>query len=270
MKTLSTTVNTGVVVLGLLLSLAFGQQEQPPDASAKTNALANQQELGHGLSPALSDPGQIVPGRFIQKVDAQYPKEAERNKTQGTVILQATIDKNGIVSNIAIISGELILADAAVDAVRNCKFEPYTQSGQSIEVQQQFTFHFSLGAKSAEFDAQLPPLTLASKSLALPKREAEDRTLMVGHGVIAPKAIYAPDPEYSEIAKKMNYQGMCVLSLIIGADGVPRDLKVIRAAGLGMDVKAVQSVSTWRFQPGTKDGKPVATYATIQVVFHRY
>lgn len=168
MKTLSTTVNIGVMVLGLLFSLASGQQEQPPDASAKTNASANQQELGHALSPTLPDPAQIVPGQIIQKVDAQYPKEADRNKTQGTVILRATIDKNGTVSNIAIISGDLILADAAVDAVRNWKFEPYTQSGQSIEVQQQFTFHFSLGTKSAEFDAQLPPPTLASKPLALP------------------------------------------------------------------------------------------------------
>jgi periplasmic protein TonB len=92
----------------------------------------------------------------------------------------------------------------------------------------------------------------------------------IGGGVSAPKAIYAPDPEYSEEARKAKYQGTVVLSLIVGADGVPRDIKVARSVGLGLDEKAIETVKTWKFDPGTKDGKPVATYATIEVAFHLY
>src|SRR5438067_520807 len=92
----------------------------------------------------------------------------------------------------------------------------------------------------------------------------------VGGGVSAPKAIYAPDPEYSEEARKAKYQGTVVLSLIVGSDGVPRDIKVARSVGLGLDEKAIETVKTWKFDPGTKDGKPVATYATIVVAFHLY
>jgi periplasmic protein TonB len=92
----------------------------------------------------------------------------------------------------------------------------------------------------------------------------------IGGGVSAPKATYAPDPEYSEEARKAKYQGTVVLSLIVGADGVPRDIKVARSVGLGLDEKAIETVKTWKFEPGTKDGKPVATYATIEVAFHLY
>jgi TonB family protein len=92
----------------------------------------------------------------------------------------------------------------------------------------------------------------------------------IGGGVSAPKAIFAPDPEYSEEARKAKYQGTVVLSLIVGADGVPRDIKIARSVGLGLDEKAIETVKTWKFEPGTKDGKPVATYATIEVAFHLY
>ncbi|HZQ20642.1 MAG TPA: TonB family protein [Terriglobales bacterium] len=92
----------------------------------------------------------------------------------------------------------------------------------------------------------------------------------IGGGVSAPKAIYAPDPEYSEEARKAKYQGTVVLSLVVGADGMPRDIKVARSLGLGLDQKAIEAVKTWKFEPGTKDGKPVATYASIEVQFRLY
>src|ERR1700726_2931175 len=64
----------------------------------------------------------------------------------------------------------------------------------------------------------------------------------IGGGVSAPKAIYAPDPEYSEEARKAKYQGVVVLTLIVGADGVPRDIRVTRSLGLGLDEKAIETV----------------------------
>jgi periplasmic protein TonB len=92
----------------------------------------------------------------------------------------------------------------------------------------------------------------------------------IGGGVTGPKAIYQPEPEYSEEARKAKYQGTVVLSIVVGSDGVPRDIKVARSLGLGLDEKAIETVKTWKFEPGTKDGKPVATYATIEVAFHLY
>jgi protein TonB len=92
----------------------------------------------------------------------------------------------------------------------------------------------------------------------------------VGGGVSAPKAVYSPDPEYSEEARKAKYQGTCVLWLVVGPDGRPRDIKVSRTLGLGLDEKAIEAVKTWRFEPAMKDGRPVAVQINVEVSFRLY
>ncbi len=89
----------------------------------------------------------------------------------------------------------------------------------------------------------------------------------VGGGVTSPVPVYKIEPEYSEEARKAKYQGTVVLSVIIDAAGKPTNLKVVRPLGLGLDEKAIEAVRKWRFRPGTKEGKPVAVYATIEVNF---
>ena len=49
--------------------------------------------------------------------------------------------------------------------------------------------------------------------------------------------------------------------------GAPTDIRVVKKLGLGLDEKAIESVTKWRFKPGMKDGKPVAVQATIEVAF---
>jgi len=92
----------------------------------------------------------------------------------------------------------------------------------------------------------------------------------VGGGVSAPKAIYSPDPEYSEEARKAKYQGVCVVTLIVGPDGKPRDVRVARSLGLGLDEKAIEAVNQWKFDPAQKDGKPVAVAINVEVTFRLY
>ena len=92
----------------------------------------------------------------------------------------------------------------------------------------------------------------------------------VGGGVSAPKAIYSPDPEYSEEARKVKHMGTVVLWLVVEKDGKPRDIRVARTLGLGLDEKAIEAVKTWRFEPAYKDGKPVAVSINVEVNFHLY
>ncbi|HYA25470.1 MAG TPA: energy transducer TonB [Terriglobales bacterium] len=92
----------------------------------------------------------------------------------------------------------------------------------------------------------------------------------VGGGVSAPRPIFTPDPEYSEEARKAKYQGTCVLWLIVGPDGKPRDIKVARTLGLGLDEKAIEAVKQWKFEPAMKDGKPVAVQINVEVSFRLY
>jgi protein TonB len=89
----------------------------------------------------------------------------------------------------------------------------------------------------------------------------------IGGGVSAPSLIYKVEPEYSEEARKAKHQGTVVLYVVVDEKGQPRDLRVIRAIGLGLDEKAIDAVQKWRFKPGLKDGRPVAVAATVEVNF---
>jgi TonB family protein len=92
----------------------------------------------------------------------------------------------------------------------------------------------------------------------------------VGGGVSAPRTIYAPEPEFSEEARKAKYQGVCTLSLIVRSDGRPSDIRVLSSLGMGLDEKAIDAVKNWKFEPAMKDGHPVAVQIAVEVDFHLY
>ncbi len=92
----------------------------------------------------------------------------------------------------------------------------------------------------------------------------------VGGGVSAPRALYAPDPEYSEEARKAKWQGTVVLWVIVGPDGRPRDIRIQRSLGMGLDEKAIEAVRQWKFDPAKKDGQPVAVQINVEVNFRLY
>ena len=94
--------------------------------------------------------------------------------------------------------------------------------------------------------------------------EATEADLLPG---IAPVPIRKPEPDYSDMARRARINGSVLVYAVIGADGVPRQLRVVRSIGFGLDEKALEAVSRWFFKPGTKEGRPVSVGATIEVNF---
>jgi len=88
-----------------------------------------------------------------------------------------------------------------------------------------------------------------------------------GRGVTPPKLVYKVEPEFSDEARKAKHQGIVLLSIQVDASGSVRAVRVLQSLGLGLDEKAIEAVSHWRFRPALFDGKPVATDATVQVNF---
>jgi TonB family protein len=86
-------------------------------------------------------------------------------------------------------------------------------------------------------------------------------------GVTSPIPIYKPEPEYSDEARKAKYQGTVQLYVEIDPTGRTMNMKVLHSLGLGLDDKAMEAVSKWKFKPGTRNGKPVQVMALIDVVF---
>jgi periplasmic protein TonB len=92
----------------------------------------------------------------------------------------------------------------------------------------------------------------------------------VGGGISAPKPLATPDPEYTDEARRAKIQGTCILWLIVGADGRPRDIKVVRGLGYGLDAKALETVKQWKFEPAQKDGTPVNVQVSVEVIFRLF
>ena len=96
-------------------------------------------------------------------------------------------------------------------------------------------------------------------------------TYRVGGGVTAPVALYTPEAEFSDEARRAKYQGVCIVQIIVDAQGNPQNPRVVRSLGMGLDEKAVEAVMKYKFKPGIKDGKPVAVWPyNIEIDFHLY
>jgi TonB family protein len=115
--------------------------------------------------------------------------------------------------------------------------------------------------------------TSAVNGQSLANEQASENTVIrrgvyrVGGAVSAPEIIYARDPEYSEEARKVRYEGTVVLWLIVDIDGAPHRIQVARSLGLGLDEQAVNAVQRWRFDPAKKGGQPVAVQINVPVSF---
>jgi TonB family protein len=88
--------------------------------------------------------------------------------------------------------------------------------------------------------------------------------------VTPPHAIFMPNPEYTEEARKKKINGTVIVSMTVTVDGTTRDIKVVKGVGYGLDEKAVAAVSRWKFSPALKDGQPIEKEITAEVAFHLY
>jgi len=99
---------------------------------------------------------------------------------------------------------------------------------------------------------------------------AHDCGNLPDRSVTMPHAIFVPDPEYTEQARKNKINGTVVVSLTVTVDGTTRDIKVVKGVGYGLDEKAVEAVSRWKFSPALKDGQLIEKEITAEVAFHLY
>jgi hypothetical protein len=137
---------------------------------------------------------------------------------------------------------------------------------------QQAQSETSTPASSAP-DVPTPPACPATFNDSL----ATDGIAGKADGALPPKPINHVEAEFSQEARTafhmLHPEGgelVSVLSLIVDVDGKPRDLCLKTPAGYGLDAKAAKAVLQYRFQPATKDGKPVPVRITIEANFRTY
>jgi periplasmic protein TonB len=87
----------------------------------------------------------VAAGNLLEKTVPQYPAIAKAARIQGTVVLQATISRTGLIQNLKVVSGPPMLQQAAVDAVRSWRYKPYFLNGDPVDVETTINVVFNLG-----------------------------------------------------------------------------------------------------------------------------
>ncbi|HEV2732942.1 MAG TPA: energy transducer TonB [Terriglobales bacterium] len=98
----------------------------------------------------------------------------------------------------------------------------------------------------------------------------DEKVYEVGHGVTPPRPIYTPNPDYTNRARKKKIQGTVLVALVLTSEGNPRDVTITKKLDPDLDNKAIEAVRSWRFEPATKDGEPVAVHLKVEVEFRLY
>ena len=89
------------------------------------------------LSPSAAD-------ALSRPVEPNYPMLAKQMRIQGAVILEALIGREGNIQNLRVLSGPAILSAAAREAVKQWRFKPYLQSGQTVETKARIVVNFTI------------------------------------------------------------------------------------------------------------------------------
>ncbi len=220
------------------------------EVNFRSQQFASGETIVNSIQTSRTD-GLTTPPKLIRKVEPEYTEQARQARYQGAVVLAIEVGADGVPRNIRVQrSLGMGLDEKAVEAVSRWVFQPAMKDSQPVTAASTIEVNFRLAPDAAVSDG-------AVGSGVTP----------AGNGVTAPRILSKVEPAYTDEARAAKYQGSVELSVEVGTDGVPQKIVVKRGLGLGLDEKAVEAVSKWRFQPGTRFGVPVTVAATVQVSF---
>jgi TonB family protein len=206
-----------------------------PAAGAQTEAPLR---AGNGVSPP----------RLLSKVEPEYSEEARKAKLSGAVMLHVVVRPDGQAGDMRVLrSLGLGLDENAMAAVTQWKFQPGEGEGRSVSVQATIEVNFRL----------LPNHGFE------PRWHTQRVVFQTAEGVMRPALLDAKFPPNGDPAET----GSVTVSCLVDEQGSPVALRVEKSTASSLEAQALQIVRAWRFSPATKDGKPVAVRAMLEVAF---
>ncbi|MDE0314736.1 MAG: TonB family protein [Candidatus Poribacteria bacterium] len=140
----------------VISSVAFS-----PDGTTLASASYNGTVLLWELAPTVPEPGKLVPPQFKFRAAPKYPEAALRANKEGQVVLQATIDENGIPQNITALTNlGFGFEEAAVEALKKSTFHPATNGGNPISFEVTIPYTFTLTDEPGNTRADATPLPM--------------------------------------------------------------------------------------------------------------
>jgi TonB family protein len=218
----------------------------------------------------------------------EYTEAARQAKLAGRVVLSLVVNKKGLPSDVHVVTSlGQGLDEQAMAAVERWKFTPGTYKDHSVAVTVKVPLYFehcgSARDSSPNANEDAPPThyLFPAPGTEFSILESNDKNLRkVTHlydcggsiGVspkmaCAPALIHAPNPRYTEEAKRVGLQGIVLVSLVVNQHGNVQDVHVVQSIGQPVDDEAVAAAKQWKFRPAAYDDLPVAVNAYAALEF---
>ena len=208
---------------------------------------ATSQVVQPPVKPPAPGSGNVTHPRRVASVDPVLPEEMQRQCASGLVVLQAIIGPDGAVKEVRGLSGIRGLQDAAAVAVRQWRYTPPLLNGVAVSVVNTVTVTFgprpclkALPESLAQVFGEKPSPAEASQVQAVRAWLADSGSTGV--------PVSGPLPVYPPIALAARIQGLVILDCVVGADGKPGAITVVRPAPL-LDQAAIEAVKASMFPP---------------------
>ena len=263
--------------VGLATSFSGGQENSPSSPPPEPGAQPDKVTV-YTMGPGVTAP------ELLPVTQAPISDEKCKKKIKSEIPISLSVDAEGVPLNLAILSPkDSKLDELALYTVAGDRFKPGTYNGLPVPVAMivTVTLYVCMDERKDSSGQRIDQVRLWSlteqKAIPLQKQqmEADDSADIgtiynVGQGVSAPVLVYSREPEFTDEARKARLQGTVMLSIVVDTQGMPRNLRVVRPLGMGLDQKAIDAVTKFRFKPAMKDGSPVSAYFNIEVNFKLY
>lgn len=224
--------------------------------------------------------GNIREPRKTLNVAPTYPQAAREAGIEGIVILEATIDTDGSVANVRVLRSIPDLDQAAINAIRQWRYEPTRLNGEPVAVMMTVTVSFSLTPSAhSTFRIAAPEGSGRSAASAVggagvvPGRPSLYRagpTLFdiprVGGAIAEPRKVRNVPAVYPKLAQASRVSGTVIMDAMIDAHGNVVNVNVLRSVPM-LDQAAIDAVRQWKYEPARLDGVPTAVMMTVVVNF---
>jgi TonB family protein len=209
---------------------------------------------------------EVTAPRMLSTVYVPYPSGIPVKQIQGMTVLAMVIDASGIPQHIQVLHKHGDEFDqASIEAVKNSVFEPGKLAGKPVPVWIDIRVVFR-----ANQSQTVPEVLITEKDLPAPDAsKLEDK-----HGnalsYTPPFPIHTVEADFVDPFVSHPWVQVAIVSVMVGADGLPKEVRVRRGLGFGLDKKAEAAVWQYRFFPATKKGQPIAARRDVMVEFAKF
>jgi TonB family protein len=246
--------------LTLLALAAIGLRGQDAESISRTIHQAPDQDGVYYSGPEVTAP------RMLRTVLALYPSGVDARDVQGMTVVATVIGVDGKPAHIQLLHSHGDLFDRnAIAALTHSAFEPGKLAGKPVPVwiDVRVVFH-------ADHSDAIPQVVIAERDLPPPgEAQLEDKH----HKPLSstpPFLLHTVDADFVDPFVRHPWVQVAVVTVLVGEDGLPKDVRVRRGLGFGLDEKAAAAVQRYRFFPATEKGKPVAAREDITVSFAKF